>query len=69
MKSTIPTCKVCSEEFSPKRFALGYRTCLTCGAKEAAQQTARKARCTAPAYNKGAYMYVTNRTMARDLGR
>lgn len=25
------TCTVCGEEFSPQRFALGYRTCLTCG--------------------------------------
>lgn len=29
-------CK-CGERVSPKRYALGYRTCLVCGEKEARQ--------------------------------
>lgn len=64
-----PECVECGESFNPKRRQLGYSTCLECGDKEAAIQTLRKSRCTAPAYNKGAYMYVSSSQMAREAGR
>ena len=28
---SCPTCDECGEHYSPRRFALGYRTCLDCG--------------------------------------
>ena len=62
-------CVECYEEYSDKRKALGYNTCLDCGDVAAAKQALHKAKCIAPAYNKGAYMYVSSNTMARDLGR
>ena len=64
-----PECVECGDDFSPRRHALGYYTCLECGDKEASKQTLAKARCTAPAYNKGAYMYVTSARMAKELGK
>ena len=70
MKSTIScSCVECGEAYNPKRKALGYDTCLVCGDAEAEKQANRKARCTAPAFNKGAYMYITNRSMAKEIGR
>ena len=62
-------CSICDEEYSSKRKALGYRTCLECGEKQAQRESTRRKRCIAPAYNKGAYMYGTSKKMARDLGR
>ena len=62
-------CIECDADFNPKRHKLGYNTCLECGDKKAAEQTRRKSMCTAPAYNKGAYMYVSSSSMARDLGK
>ena len=47
-------CVECGDDYSPKRYELGYLTCLECGDKEATRQIIRKAKCTAPAYNKGA---------------
>ena len=62
-------CVECYEEYSDKRKALGYNTCLDCGDVAAAKQALHKAKCIAPAYNKGAYMYISSNTMAKDLGR
>ena len=62
-------CVECYEEYSDKRKALGYNTCLNCGDVAAAKQALHKAKCIAPAYNKGAYMYISSNTMAKDLGR
>lgn len=62
-------CVECGDEFNPKRFKLGYRTCTECGEEKAQIEMLRKSRCIAPAYNKGAYMYVTSSQMAKDLGR
>ena len=62
-------CIECGDDFSPKRYKLGYRTCIECGEKKAQIEILRKSRCIAPAYNKGAYMYVTSSQMAKDLGR
>jgi ribosomal protein L37AE/L43A len=62
-------CVECGDDFNPKRFKLGYRTCIECGEEIAMAEKLRKSRCVAPAYNKGAYMYVTSSQMAKDLGR
>ncbi len=64
-----PECVECGDNFNPRRFALGYYTCLECGDKEATKQIIRKSRCTAPAYNKGAYIYVTSNNMAKEIGK
>jgi hypothetical protein len=64
-----PECVECDEEYNPRRFDLGYRTCLECGDAHAEAEILRKSTCIAPAYNKGAYMYVSSSSMARDAGR
>ena len=64
-----PECIECGEEYNPRRLALGYHTCLECGDRDATKQTLRKSKCVAPAYNKGAYMYVSSRAMAKELGK
>ena len=51
-------CRYCGEDYPRKRFDLGYLSCLDCGQKHAEAEKAYKAKCTAPAYNKGAYMYI-----------
>ena len=63
------TCIKCDEKYSIKRKKLGYDTCLNCGAAAAQKLKAHRAKCTAPAFNKGAYMYVSSKSMAKDLGR
>jgi len=62
-------CVECGDEYNARRRDLGYYTCLECGSKAAHRETARKARCSAPAYNKGGYMYITSMRMAKDVGR
>ena len=62
-------CVECGDDYSPKRRALGYRTCLVCGDKEATRQIIQKSKRTAPAYNKGAYMYITSVKMAKEVGK
>jgi ribosomal protein L37AE/L43A len=62
-------CVRCEEEVNPKRVDLGYKTCLDCGAADAKRLAYEKARQVAPAFNKGAYQYITSRQMARDIGR
>ena len=64
-----PICIECGESYNPKRLELGYRTCLCCGGKAARIEKARKAKCSAPAYNKGAYQYVGTVQAAKGVGR
>lgn len=54
-------CKVCGEEFSDKRYHLGYTTCLD--HPEPVKQFT-----VAPAYNKGAYQLIS-RAAVVDIGR
>ena len=68
-KSSWPQCWDCGEEFNPKRKALGYEYCLNCGEEYAAQETIRKSKCVAPAFNKGAYQYVGSIEDAKFVGR
>jgi ribosomal protein L37AE/L43A len=62
-------CIECGDDFSIRRYKLGYFTCLDCGENHARIEAQRKSKCSAPAYNKGAYMYVSSKSMAKDLGR
>lgn len=62
-------CRECGVEYSTKRASLGYSTCLECGANEATIERRRRAKCVAPAYNKGAYQYVPTIDVAREIGR
>lgn len=64
-----PICIKCQVSFNPRRLELGYRTCLGCGGKAAIKEKARKAKCSAPAYNKGAYQYVGTVQAAKGVGR
>ena len=66
---TDPSCVLCGTSFNPRRMELGYRTCLNCGGKAAKIEKARKAKCSAPAYNKGAYQYVGTVQAAKGVGR
>ena len=65
----MPTCIDCMTEFAQARRDLGYRTCLDCGSTRALREMKRKAKCTAPAYNKGAYQYVGTVSAAKGVGR
>ena len=56
-------------EYQQARLDLGYRTCLDCGSTRALIEMKRKAKCSAPAYNKGAYQYVGTVQAAKGIGR
>lgn len=62
-------CNVCDEEFSHKRYQLGYRVCLECGEEQANREKLRKSKCTAPLFNKGAYGYIISKRDAKDVGK
>ncbi len=64
-----PRCFDCGEQFHPKRLRLGYQYCLKCGDGYAKKETARKSKCVAPAYNKGAYQYVSSLEQAKLVGK
>lgn len=55
-------CIRCGEEFSYKRYELGYRTCLTCGEKSARAQT----HCIVPLH-KGAYQPITDMSLLKGI--
>lgn len=60
-------CIKCGEEYSDKRAELGYETCLECGNIDALKEIKRKSKCIAPAYNKGAYQYITSKDCVRNI--
>jgi ribosomal protein L37AE/L43A len=62
-------CKLCHEDYSDKRLALGIYTCLECGDKAANREANRRRKCIAPAYNKGAYQYVGSLSDAFNAGK
>ena len=64
-----PICVDCCIEYNPKRFELGYRTCLDCGSTRALREVDRRKKCSAPAFNKGAYQYVGSKKTALGVGR
>lgn len=62
-------CTVCHSEYPDKRKNLGYRTCISCGDKEAKEEAIRKSKCTAPLFNKGAYQYIGSMSVVKHIGR
>ena len=62
-------CTVCYLEYPNKRKSLGYKTCITCGDKEAEKEMIRKSKCTAPLFNKGAYQYIGSISVVKHIGR
>jgi predicted nucleic acid-binding Zn-ribbon protein len=67
--TTRAKCSECGSFFSPRRLALGYRTCLECGEQSIQVVNEQRKKQCAPAYNKGAYQFITDMQMVRDLGR
>lgn len=62
-------CNICKrEEIDPRRVALGYKTCPTCGQAAAQAETEAKKRRVAIAFPKGAYQYITDEHSLKDLG-
>ena len=62
-------CVECYSEYPEKRKNIGYKTCITCGDKEAVKEAIRKSKCTAPLFNKGAYQYIGNVNAVKYIGR
>ena len=56
------------EEVEPKRVALGYKICLTCGEAAAQVESERRKSRIAIAFPKGAYQYITDEHPLEDLG-
>ena len=55
----INKCNLCDDQIPEGRRALGYVTCLVCGEATASDLAERRKKQCAPAYNKGAYQYIT----------
>ena len=66
-EQTVPC--ACGNKISLKRFNAGYNYCTECGERLAQEEIKRKAKCVAPAYNKGPLMYVSPGTDPASLGR
>jgi ribosomal protein L37AE/L43A len=62
-------CKECGEEYSMKRAKLGYYLCLECGDSRATRIANFRSKCSAPAYNKGAYQPMMTIDDARWAGK
>ena len=62
-------CVECGEEYNPKRAALGYRVCLDCGEVSAKKIARYRSKCSAPAFNKGAYQPVMSKDDAKWVGK
>ena len=60
-------CHFCGDEYNKKRKDLGYRSCLDCGQAHAQKEKEYKAKCTAPAYNKGPMMFITNKEAVKGI--
>lgn len=56
------------EEVDPKRVALGYKICPTCGEAAARAEAERRKGRVAIAFPKGAYQYITDNHPLEDLG-
>jgi anaerobic ribonucleoside-triphosphate reductase len=69
MTKKIAECVKCGEQYSYRRRELGYYTCLECGRHEALKEIVRRSTCVAPAFNKGAYIYIHSQQDAKDAGK
>lgn len=54
----------CGEGIDPRRYALGFRACLTCG-----ETKAKKVRHTVAPLHKSAYFLITNKADLRGLNK
>lgn len=62
-------CKKCGlEEVDPRRVALGFTVCPTCGEAAARVEAEKRKSRIAIAYPKGAYQYITDTHNLGDLG-
>lgn len=52
-------CSMCRVKIPEPRHKLGYNTCLSCGEVAAQKLAELRKKSVAPAYNKGAYQYIT----------
>ena len=59
LQMPISKCNLCKEHIPEGRLSLGYVTCLVCGEAAANQLAETRKKQSAPAYNKGAYQYIT----------
>ena len=66
---SMVNCKECGEEYSMKRAKLGYHLCLECGEQRANRIANFRSKCSAPAYNKGAYQPMMTMDDARWAGK
>jgi len=57
-----PTCRVCGDNFSPKRRAIGYPTCLPCG-----EDLARAVNFTVVPMSKSNYIAVRDPSLLKQL--
>jgi len=62
-------CVICGDGYDDERAELGFDTCLVCGQEVAEREMEEKFQRTAPAFNKGAYMYITPESDLSSLGR
>jgi hypothetical protein len=60
-------CEFCGEQYPARRKELGYRSCLECGDIQAQKEKIFKSKCTAPAYNKGPFMLITNKEQVKGI--
>jgi len=57
-----PVCYVCNKNFSPKRKAIGYSTCLPCG-----EELAQAVNHTVVPMNKSNYVHINNPALLKLL--
>ncbi len=58
----MANCVTCGDTYPPRRFALGYNTCLACG-----DFSAREVKWTVAPLNKSNYVLITNREDLKGL--
>lgn len=58
-------CMWCGDDVDPRRWSLGYRTCLICGEERARLE--RLSWCVVQEYGKGGYQYVTQESARTTL--
>jgi len=69
MNNNVVYCSACGVEYNTKRAQLGYETCLECGEARAFKVAEFRSKCSAPAFNKGAYQPMMTLDDARWAGR
>jgi hypothetical protein len=60
-----PKCRICDDEVSTARWAIGKRICLECGEEQAREE--RISWCIAPISNKAGYTRVTDYSLLKQI--